>query len=130
MISKVFTRWATSCFLRKFRTEKEHIGTLVVLAHHGLGDLLMALPLLKHCDSILPPMGKMMVVLKSHLEMEAMQCMRWDSKIEFLIIDAKGVGKILRILQILFKIRSEAPDLLLGVHMEDHILSSFIRAIL
>jgi ADP-heptose:LPS heptosyltransferase len=85
----------------------------VVLAHHGLGDLVMALPLLRACDAVRPQGTDLVVVVKSSVESEVLSLVDWRRPVRALALPRRSAAAILAFAAAL---RRERPALLLAPH--------------
>src|SRR5437016_2017320 len=86
--------------------------TTVVFVHHGLGDLLMAIPLLRNCAAELVTGGKLVVVVKTRAEARVLDLIQWQAGIDVRTLDRSVSG----LARIAVALRRTRPALLLAPH--------------
>ena len=96
-----------------------HGRTFVVLSHQGMGDSLMAVAMLRACDEALQPGDKMVILVKSPLEVQVMNTIPWRGNVEiWQLQQGRILGKI-RLYIALPKLRRLRPDVLIAPLVPD-----------
>lgn len=94
------------------------IRRLAVMLHHGLGDVVCALPGLWAADQSLGADGAMHLVVKSPLEAGLLRAVPWSSQVRLSCLPAgAGVARLLSTLIIALRLRLERPDAFLAPHV-------------
>ncbi len=103
--------------------------TAAVVIHHGIGDVVMALPMLAALDENLPSGSRLVLVVKSPLEAEIVSRVRWRSNLRVLQIGKdRSFGALGGLVSVALAIRRERPDVLLCPHMTARLnASAFAR---
>lgn len=90
--------------------------TIVVVAHHGLGDLLMTVPLLRVCDRALAPGDHLVVLVKSAAEAAILDLVPTARRLEPVPIGGRGARRALRVARVAMALRRRRPSVLLAPH--------------
>jgi ADP-heptose:LPS heptosyltransferase len=93
--------------------------TIVVVAHHGLGDLLMTVPLLRACDRALGAGDRLVVLVKSKTEASILDLVPTASRLEACPIGGGGARRALRVARVAAALRRRRPLMLLAPHATD-----------
>jgi heptosyltransferase-2 len=93
--------------------------TIVVIAHHGLGDLLMTVPLLRACDRALAPGDRLLVLVKSAAEAAVLDLVPGTSRREPCMLGGGGATRMLRVARAAAALRRHRPLVLLAPHATD-----------
>jgi heptosyltransferase II len=93
--------------------------TIVVVAHHGLGDLLMTVPLLRACDRTLGAGDRLAVLVKSRVEAEVLDLLPTTSRLETYVIEGAGRARLARVARVAMSLRRRRPLALLAPHATD-----------
>jgi heptosyltransferase-2 len=93
--------------------------TIVVVAHHGLGDLLMTVPLLRACDRALAPGDHLVALVKSAAEAAILDLVPTASRLEACPIGGGGARRALRVARLAVALRRRRPLMLLAPHATD-----------
>lgn len=100
----------------------------ILLVHHGLGDVLMALPLLRACRGNLESDGKLIVFVKSNLEkglLEKTFIAEDDRQVEVRVFERKGFRSLVHSA---LEIRRMHPRMVLAPHASMNVgMSLFVR---
>ena len=89
---------------------------IAILVHHGLGDLLLALPLLRSCAIATGAAGSLVIVVKSQAEADLIPFLALDTPTETVILGKTNGRSALAALRSLIAIRRTRPDILLAPH--------------
>jgi ADP-heptose:LPS heptosyltransferase len=92
--------------------------TVVVVAHHGIGDLLMTLPLLRNCRAALGEEDRLVVLVKSELEAQVVNSVPWTGRVLVWPGEMRGVIRRVRTGLVL---RAMRPDALLAPMFVDRL---------
>lgn len=91
---------------------------LAIFLHHGLGDVLMALPALWAADAALEEGGRIDVVVKSKLEAGILSGIEWQGQIRILTLPSGSRSRrVWNTLRIATALRSCRPQALVTPHM-------------
>lgn len=93
--------------------------TFVVMAHHGLGDLLMTVPLLRACDAALTPRDRLLVFVRSEMETGPLHDIPWRSTFVARPLDRGGPLGVVKVARTAMAVRRERPAVLLAPHATD-----------
>ena len=93
--------------------------TIVVLSHQGMGDCLMAIPFLRTCDANLSHRDRMVILVKSKLEVEVMATIPWKGNVEVWRLRQGGLLGKLRLFCALPRLWELQPDILLAPLLVD-----------
>jgi ADP-heptose:LPS heptosyltransferase len=104
--------------------------TIVVFVHHGLGDLLMAIPLLRSCDDALAPGGRLVLFVKSRTEARLLELIPWRSRVLVRTLARGGMLGSGRLLRMAFRLRACKPTALLAPHATDGIGMALLSAVI
>ena len=92
--------------------------TIVVMVHHGLGDVVMALPMLHDIDRNMPADWHLCLAIKGPLEASLIDCIAWRHPVSTLQIGAeRGPAAALRHVPIPWRMRHMAPAVFVAAQM-------------
>lgn len=95
---------------------------IVVLAHQGLGDCCLALPLLRRLDAAAAcGGGRLTIVAKSRLEHDLFSLIEWESQCSILWGQRRGLRGALAMLKMAWWLRRQRPDVLLAPLLVDRL---------
>lgn len=89
---------------------------VAVWAHHGLGDVIMALPMLISIDQNLSAGSSLLILVKSKTEIQLLKTIRWQSNIKIFCMDYSGKWELLSVLRLALFVRRWCPDIFLAPH--------------
>lgn len=90
--------------------------TFVVVAHHGLGDLLMTVPLLRACDAALTPEDRLVVLVRSAPETAPLADFAWRSTLVARPLDRRRTLGVAGLAREALSLRRDRPAVLLAPH--------------
>lgn len=93
--------------------------TIAVLCHQGMGDTLMAVPLLRNCDEILSTNDNLIVLVKSQLEVDVLKTVPWRNIVEVWTVERGNFKDYIRLVKTIFTLRAKHPNILLAPLLVD-----------
>lgn len=98
---------------------------LAIMLHHGLGDVVCALPGLWAADQALGAGGVMHLVVKSSLEAGLLRAVPWSSEVRLSCLHGgTGLARLLSTFRIALGLRMERPDAFLAPHVTSPLLAA------
>lgn len=92
---------------------------VVVWLHHGLGDVIMGLPMLVSIDAALAENAQLLVVVKSDVEVELINTLKWRSNLTVQSMGYKGKWNRLSVFNTALALRRWQADVFLAPHAAD-----------
>lgn len=89
---------------------------VIAWIHHGLGDVIMALPMLVSLDHQLPEGSRLTVLVKSVNEERLLQLVPWRCRVEYVNLGHYGTWDYRAVLRVGLMLRSRFPDVLIAPH--------------
>lgn len=104
---------------------------VAIFLHHGLGDLLCALPSLAAADAKLGSAGALDIVVKSKLEASVIQELAWQGQVSvFTLRSTPLLARLFETLWVALTLRRRRPSLLLTPHIRSAKSASAIARII
>ncbi len=98
---------------------------IIAWVHHGLGDVIMALPALIAMDRSVGKGARVAFVVKSNVERRLIQLICWESQIDIISLDNSGKWDLLKTINRALRLRRTKPDYLIAPHASDSIAASW-----
>ncbi|CBK42107.1 putative ADP-heptose-LPS heptosyltransferase [Nitrospira defluvii] len=89
---------------------------VVVWIHHGLGDVIMALPMLISVDRQLAEGSRLTMLVKSIHEERLLQLVPWRCQVEYVNLGYYGAWNYRAVLTVGLMLRSRFPDVFIAPH--------------
>tara|TARA_B110000438_G_scaffold261180_1_gene271689 strand:- start:938 stop:2047 length:1110 start_codon:yes stop_codon:yes gene_type:complete len=97
--------------------------TIVVVADHGLGELVMAIPLLRNCDLFAAENSTLFILVGSSFDVEIIKSLEWRSEVIPINCGLMGFRRYIYMLRIAWRLRKYHPDLLLAPMMNERLIN-------
>lgn len=91
---------------------------VAVWIHHGLGDVIMALPSLRDLDVALPDGSKMLFLVKSNTESQLLSLVEWKHDVETVVMNKTG-RRLVQVINLALQVRAWRPDYFIAPHAGD-----------
>lgn len=95
------------------RTKVKKRRTIVVMADHGIGDLLMTIPLIRNCSAHLNEEDILIIIVKTQREAGLLKYADLAANTEVWTADSGGARRYIKLAKIGFALRSLRPHILL-----------------
>lgn len=89
---------------------------VVAWVHHGLGDVIMALPMLISLDQQLAEGSRLTVLVKSLNEERLLQLVSWRCRVDYVNLGHYGIWDYRTVLRVGLMLRSRFPDVFIAPH--------------
>jgi ADP-heptose:LPS heptosyltransferase len=89
---------------------------IVVWVHHGLGDVIMALPMLTAIDQACSAKSSLVLIVKSNVEENFLRLLRWKASVAYINLGHSGGWNYKSVLLLALRIRRMKPDAFLAPH--------------
>jgi heptosyltransferase II len=113
----------------KWRKPMAKACTTAVLVHQGLGDCIMTMPLLRHCEAKLQRTDRLILVARAPFVVEFLKGLTWRSNVEIWHPTGLGARRKLWGLRLLWDLRKVKVDLLLAPLLADKLTNAIWLAL-
>lgn len=104
---------------------------IIACVHHGLGDLLMALPTLVALDRAAPSSARLTILVKGVTEASVIRAVMWQHPVEIItVVPVGGIGRFTHTIRVALALRRAEPDIFLAIHGSDtFVAAAFSRLV-